>query len=90
MSFMITISPTCGSLCNFLEYFRKKKLPTDYSCKSHDHDHQWADLVMAWLPYDKIKSEHNVVRLVFVYILLSTYQWVYMVLASNRPDVLLM
>ncbi len=29
----------CGLLCVLL----------DYPCQSHDHDHQWADLVMAWL-----------------------------------------
>ncbi len=40
----------CGSLCSLLEYFHEKLLPPDYPCKSHDHDHQWADLVMAWLP----------------------------------------
>ncbi len=27
----------------------EKKLPSDCPCKSHDHDHQWAVLVMAWL-----------------------------------------
>ncbi len=38
----------CGSLCVLPEYFGEKKHPPpDYSCKSHDHDHQWADLVMA-------------------------------------------
>ncbi len=40
----------CGYLCHLMEYFREKKIPPDYPCKSHDHDHQWADLVMAWLP----------------------------------------
>ncbi len=54
--FMITISPTylfiwknnfCVSLCGLLEYFLEKKLPSDYPCKSHDHDYQWAVLVMA-------------------------------------------
>ncbi len=42
----------CGSLCmcGLLEYFCEKKLRSDYQCKSHDHDHQWVDLVMAWLP----------------------------------------
>ncbi len=35
-----------ASLCGLLEYFHKNKLLTDYPCKSHDHDHQWADLVM--------------------------------------------
>ncbi len=33
-----------------LEYFLEIKLLPDYPCKSHDHDHQWVDLVMAWLP----------------------------------------
>ncbi len=37
----------CGSLCGLLEYFLEKKLLPDYPCKSHDHDHQWADLVIA-------------------------------------------
>ncbi len=40
----------CGSLCSLLEYFLEKKLLPDYPCKSHDHGHQWAALVMAWLP----------------------------------------
>ncbi len=43
----------CGSLCGLLDYFLEKKLLPDYPCKSHDshdHDHQWADFVMAWLP----------------------------------------
>ncbi len=31
------------------EVFSWEKLLPDYPCKSHDHDHQWADLVMAWL-----------------------------------------
>ncbi len=30
--------------------WEQKKLLLDNPCKSHDHDHQWADLVMAWLP----------------------------------------
>ncbi len=30
--------------------FSWEKTPTDYPCKPLDHDHQWADLVMAWLP----------------------------------------
>ncbi len=42
----------------------RKKLPSDYPCKSHDHDHQWAYLVIARLPLDKRKCEHKVVRLV--------------------------
>ncbi len=37
----------CGSLWGLLEYFCKKKLPSDYPIKSHDHDHQWAVLVIA-------------------------------------------
>ncbi len=40
----------CGCLCGLLEYFRETKIPTDYICKSHDHDHQWANLFMLWLP----------------------------------------
>ncbi len=38
----------------------------------------------------KRKCEHKVVRLVFVYILLSTWQWAHLALAINRPDILLM
>ncbi len=34
------------ALCCLLEYFHEKNLPPDYPCKSHDHDHQWADLFM--------------------------------------------
>ncbi len=30
--------------------FSQEKIPSDYPCKSHNHDHQLADLVMAWLP----------------------------------------
>ncbi len=40
----------CGSLCSLLEYFIEKRILPDYLCKSHDHDHQWADFVMVWLP----------------------------------------
>ncbi len=61
-----------GSLCSLLKYFLENKLPSCYLCKSHDHDQQWADFVMAWLPYNKRKCEHNIVKLVFVYILLRT------------------
>ncbi len=64
----------CGYLCGLLYYFLEKQLSSDYPCKSYDHDHQWAVLVMAWLPQDKIKWEHNIVRLMFVYILRSTCQ----------------
>ncbi len=64
-------------LCVYVQpsgVFSWEKNPPDYPCKSYDHDHQWADLVIAWLSYkDKRKCEHKVVRLVFVYILLSTY-----------------
>ncbi len=73
-----------GSLCGLLEYFLEKKIPQDYPCKLHEHDHMWADLVMTWLLYDIRKCEHK------VYILLSTCQWVHMALAINRPDILLM
>ncbi len=43
--------------------------------KSHDHDHQWTDYVMTWLPYDKKKREHNVTRLVrlWLFIFCSIY-----------------
>ncbi len=37
-----------------LEYFCEKKLPSDYPCKSHDHDHQWAVL-------DYSKTNENVI-----------------------------
>ncbi len=40
----------CGSLC------AEKKLPTYYPFKSHDHDHQWADLILA----DYCKTKENV------------------------------
>ncbi len=43
--------------------------------------------VFSW---DKRKCEHNLFQLVFVYILLSTSQWVHMALAIKRPDNLLM
>ncbi len=33
------------------------------------------------------KCEHKVVRIVFVYFLLSTCHWVHMALAINRPDI---
>ncbi len=36
-----------GSLYGLLEYFPEKK---NSSQIIHDHDHHWADLVMAWLP----------------------------------------
>ncbi len=32
----------CGSLWCLLDYFLENKLPSDYPCKSHDHDHQFA------------------------------------------------
>ncbi len=79
----------CGSLCGLQEYFLEQNIPSDYPCISHDYDHQWDVLVMAWLLlYDKRKCEHNVVRLVFVYILLSTCQWVHKALAIKGPDIL--
>ncbi len=40
----------CESMSGLLEYFLKKKLPTDYLYKSHDYDYQWADFVMALVP----------------------------------------
>ncbi len=42
----------------------KSELRPMHSCKSHDHEHQWANLVMTWLPLDKSKREHKVVRIV--------------------------
>ncbi len=43
----------CESLSDLLEYFLDiQKLPPDHPFKSHDWDHQWADLVVAWLVKD--------------------------------------
>ncbi len=42
------------------------------------------------ITHAKRKCQHNIVRLVFVYILLSTCQWVHMAFAIKRPNVLLM
>ncbi len=39
-----------GLCADFWSIFLRKKLPLDHPCKWYDHDHQWADLVMAWLP----------------------------------------
>ncbi len=66
----------CGSLCSLLEYFLEETLSSDYPCKSHYHDHQWAVLVISHglITVRQCKCEHNIVRLVFVYILLSTCQ----------------
>ncbi len=96
-SFMITISATFlfilkifyfyGSLCRFLEYFLEKKTPPKLAIQIIWTWPQCADFVIAWLPQDKRKCEHNIVRLVFVYILLSTCQWVYMALAIKRLDI---
>ncbi len=55
----------CGFLCGLLEYFHDKKTPPRSPCKSHNHDHQWADLVMAWLSLDKRIQEHKVVKLMW-------------------------
>ncbi len=49
---------------DFKVFFYEKNLPLDYSCNSHDHDHQWVDLIMAWQPVRQNKMEHKVVRLV--------------------------
>ncbi len=46
--------------------------------------------IYSWPDYCKTKENVNIVRHVFVYILLSTCQWVHMALAINRPDILLM
>ncbi len=86
----MTISPTylfilkkrffIGSLCGLLEYFCEKKLPQDYPCKSHDHDHQWADLVMAWL----LKNKTNVnITLLDLYKSLIVTQYMFM----SPPDI---
>ncbi len=71
----------CESMCGILEYFHEKKLLPDYPCKSHDYDHKWADL--AWLPQNKRKCKHKVVRLVLVWLFIfysvhtneSTWHW---------------
>ncbi len=60
-----------GLCVAFWSIFLRKKLLPDYPCKSHDHDHKWTDLDD--YHKDKRKCEHNI-RLVFVYILLSTCQ----------------
>ncbi len=64
-SFMFTISPNylfymeqgfkkwtfVGQCAAFWSIFAR--LAADHPCISHDHDHQWADLFMAWLLYEK-------------------------------------
>ncbi len=55
---MVTISPTylfiwkkitfVGLCAAFWSIFLRIKLLSDHPCKSHNHDHQWAVLVMAW------------------------------------------
>ncbi len=60
------------------------------ACKSHDHDHQWADYVMT--DYLKTKGNMNITlwdlcETLIVYILLGTFQSVHMVLTVNKPDV---
>ncbi len=58
-------------------FFSVTKILPDYPCKSDGPDHQWADLVIALLLYDKRKCEHKVVRLVwkfdFCFILIDQY-----------------
>ncbi len=39
-----------GLCVAFWSIFLQKKLLPDDPCKSHDHDHQWADFVMVSLP----------------------------------------
>ncbi len=80
-------------LWSFGVFLRGKLLP-DHPCKSHDHNHQWADLMMAWLPQDK-KENVNIKLLdlydsLIGYILFSTCHWVHMALAVNKPNILLM
>ncbi len=36
-----------------------------HPCKSHDHDQQWIDAVMTWLPQNKGNHEHKGVKLVW-------------------------
>ncbi len=63
-------------------------LKVAHPCKSHDHEHQWADLVMTYLLKDKRKREHKVVRLVWEFDCLhfawGTFQYVHMVLPVYR------
>ncbi len=54
--------------------------------KSHDHDHQWADLVMTWLPKDKWKYKHKVVKLVWDFDCLHFAQYISISQHVNRPD----
>ncbi len=83
-----------GSLRGILEYFRKKKLPRFPM-----------QITWPWPPVDRLshgliavhKTKENVnIKLLdlcesfIVYVLLSTCQWVDMVLAINIPDILLM
>ncbi len=45
-------------------------------CKSHDHDHQGADLVMTWLAQEKKKRQQKVVRLVWEFDWLHFAQYI--------------
>ncbi len=89
-SFIWKNEHSVGLCAAFWSIFLRNKLHPEYSCQTRDHDHQWADLVMAWLLWDKRKCEHNDVKLESVYILLSKWQCVHIALAINRPDILLM
>ncbi len=51
-----------------------------HPCKSHDHDHQWAYLVMTWLPQNKRNRGHKVLRLVWEFDCLHFAQYI-----SIRP-----
>ncbi len=46
-------------------------------CKSHDRAHQWTHLVMTWLPWDKRKREHIVVRLAWEFDCLHFAQYIW-------------
>ncbi len=46
------------------------------ACESHDHDHQWTDYAMVWLPQDKRKHENKVGRLVWDFDFLHFAQFI--------------
>ncbi len=46
------------------------------ACESHDHDHQWTDYAMVWLPQDKRKHENKVARLMWDFDCLHFAQYI--------------
>ncbi len=46
------------------------------ACESHDHDHQWTDYAMVWLPQDKRKLENKVARHVWDFDCLHFAQYI--------------